>query len=48
VAWAGAELLGLSGKVEQQEFFRLADNIHPLTGERLTLRNKADAEHSPM
>ena len=36
----GAELLGLSGGVAQQEFFRLADNQHPQTGRKLTPRTK--------
>lgn len=38
----GAQLLGLSGDVNQDEFFRLCENIHPETGERLTQRNKSD------
>ena len=36
----GAELLGLSGRVGQEEFLRLCDNLHPETGERLTQRLK--------
>jgi conjugative relaxase-like TrwC/TraI family protein len=36
----GAELLGLSGRVGQEEFLRLCDNLHPQTGERLTQRFK--------
>jgi conjugative relaxase-like TrwC/TraI family protein len=36
----GAELLGLSGRVGQEEFLRLCDNLHPQTGERLTQRLK--------
>src|ERR1035438_10506375 len=40
--WLGnsAELLGLSGRVGQEEFLRLCDNLHPETGERLTQRLK--------
>lgn len=36
----GAERLGLvvGGQVEQKEFDRLCDNMHPLTGEQLTQR----------
>ncbi|HTS18492.1 MAG TPA: MobF family relaxase [Verrucomicrobiae bacterium] len=36
----GAELLELSGRVGQEEFLRLCDNLHPQTGERLTQRLK--------
>jgi conjugative relaxase-like TrwC/TraI family protein len=35
---AGAERLGLSGKVHADEFLRLCDNQHPVTGEILTQR----------
>lgn len=35
----GAELLGLNGKVSQDEFARLCDNMNPVTGEQLTARN---------
>lgn len=38
----GAELLGLHGAVGTKEFCRLADNEHPFTNERLTLRNDLD------
>jgi conjugative relaxase-like TrwC/TraI family protein len=34
----GAERLGLSGKVRADEFLRLCENQHPVTGERLTQR----------
>jgi conjugative relaxase-like TrwC/TraI family protein len=42
--WGGraAEQLGLSGVVEQEAFDRLCDNLHPLTGERLTARTRSD------
>ena len=42
--WHGkaAELLGLSGKVQQEHFAALAENRHPVTGARLTPRTKAD------
>src|SRR2546423_15546819 len=33
-------MLGLSGEVTKDQFAALADNIHPATGERLTLRQK--------
>lgn len=38
--WGGkaAAMLGLSGDVAQQDFFRLADNLHPQTGQQLTPR----------
>lgn len=38
----GSELLGLSGEVNQEDFFRLCDNQNPHTGERLTQRMKTD------
>ena len=34
----GAEILGLSGVVEQKDFVALCDNTHPLTNQRLTQR----------
>jgi len=36
----GAAELGLSGITTEEEFARLCDNLHPQTGERLTLRHK--------
>ncbi|MCI0541484.1 MAG: relaxase domain-containing protein [Verrucomicrobiales bacterium] len=36
----GAEKLGLSGITRAEEFLRLCENLHPQTGERLTLRHK--------
>lgn len=36
----GAEMLGLSGETRSEEFVRLCENLHPQTGERLTLRQK--------
>lgn len=36
----GAELLGLSGEVRQEDFFALCDNQNPVTGEQLTPRSK--------
>lgn len=38
----GAELLGLSGQVDKESYFRLCENIDPKTGEQLTPRTKAD------
>lgn len=38
----GAELLGLEGRVKQDDFFALCNNLNPETGERLTPRMKAD------
>lgn len=38
----GAELLGLSGQVDKESYFRLCENIDPATGQQLTLRNKAE------
>jgi conjugative relaxase-like TrwC/TraI family protein len=40
--WHGkaAERLGLSGEVQDKEYFALCDNLHPVTGEQLTPRNK--------
>jgi conjugative relaxase-like TrwC/TraI family protein len=32
----GAELLGLSGTVDKESYFKLCDNINPKTGEQLT------------
>ncbi|MEP6671349.1 MAG: MobF family relaxase [Chthoniobacter sp.] len=36
----GAEMLGLRGRVERDEFLRLCENLHPETGELLTQRRK--------
>ena len=38
--WGGklAPLLGLRGEVEKADFDRMCDNLHPVTGERLTQR----------
>ena len=36
----GAELLGLSGTVDKESYFRLCDNINPKTGEQLTPVNR--------
>lgn len=43
-AWGGksAQLLGLPEQVEQQHFDRIADNQHPMTGDKLTPRTKAN------
>jgi conjugative relaxase-like TrwC/TraI family protein len=40
--WGGkaAEQLGLSGEVKQADYFAVVDNIHPVTGEQLTPRQK--------
>lgn len=38
----GAELLGLSGTVDKENYFKLCENINPSTGEQLTPRVKAD------
>jgi conjugative relaxase-like TrwC/TraI family protein len=38
----GAELLGISGEVDQQAFFALSENRAPATGARLTARTKDD------
>jgi len=38
----GAELLGLSGEVDKNSYFRLCENINPQTGEQLTPRVKSD------
>jgi len=36
----GAELLGLSGTIDKESYFKLCDNIDPTTGEPLTARTK--------
>src|ERR1700678_2759182 len=36
----GAAELGLSGVTKEEEFIRLCENLHPQTGEQLTLRQK--------
>lgn len=36
----GAHLLGLSGIVRKEEFVALCENLHPGTGQRLTVRTK--------
>lgn len=41
----GAKRLGLAGAVTQEQFFALADNQDPATGERLTVRHKEN--HRP-
>lgn len=38
----GAELLGLSGTVDKESYFRLCENLNPITGEPLTPRMKAE------
>jgi len=38
----GAEMLGLSGEVKQEDFFRLCENVNPKTGEKLTPRMDGD------
>ncbi len=38
----GAERLGLAGDVKPEDFMRLCDNEHPVTGERLTARTRSD------
>jgi conjugative relaxase-like TrwC/TraI family protein len=38
----GAELLGLSGEVLQENYFSLCDNIEPATGKQLTPENKSN------
>src|ERR1017187_3737951 len=38
----GAEMLGLSGEVAQEDFFSLCDNKDPRTGKKLAVRNKDD------
>jgi conjugative relaxase-like TrwC/TraI family protein len=37
----GAELLGLHGQVDKKSYFRLCENVNPVTGEQLTPRVKA-------
>src|SRR5262249_53785035 len=38
----GASLLGLEGTVDKFSFERLCDNLHPKTGEPLTVRTRAE------
>lgn len=38
----GSELLGLKGEVRREDFAALADNVHPRTGEQLSVRMKAN------
>ena len=38
----GSARLGLDGNVEQDQFFRLVENRHPQTGEKLTVRNQGN------
>ncbi|MEM7625879.1 MAG: MobF family relaxase [Planctomycetota bacterium] len=38
----GAQRLGLSGRITREPFEALAENIHPVTGQRLTARNKVN------
>lgn len=37
----GAALLGLDGPVTQAQFLALCENLNPVTGERMTVRTKA-------
>src|SRR6185312_14991095 len=38
----GAARLGLEGTVDKSSFDRLCDNLHPRTGEPLTVRTRAE------
>jgi conjugative relaxase-like TrwC/TraI family protein len=38
----GADILGLTGPVDKESYFRLCENVNPKTGEQLTPRNKND------
>jgi conjugative relaxase-like TrwC/TraI family protein len=38
----GAARLGLSGTVDQSAFERLCDNLHPMTGDPLTVRTRSE------
>src|SRR6202163_1350588 len=38
----GASRLGLSGTVDKASFENLCDNLHPITGEPLTVRTRSD------
>jgi conjugative relaxase-like TrwC/TraI family protein len=38
----GADVLGIAGPVDKESYFQLCDNRHPVTGEQLTPRTKAD------
>src|SRR5580692_5701573 len=38
----GASRLGLSGTVDKNSFERLCDNLHPTTGEPLTVRTRTE------
>src|ERR1700722_13419027 len=42
--WGGkaAALLGLEGTVDKASFERLCDNLHPMTGEPLTVRTRSE------
>jgi len=42
----GAELLGLSGQVDKDSYFRLCENVNPESGEQLTPRTKAPPSRS--
>lgn len=42
----GAARLGLTGKVGKEAYDRLCDNLHPATGEKLTLRMKENRRSS--
>src|SRR5580692_9200480 len=38
----GAARLGLEGTVDKASFERLCDNLHPVTGEKLTVRTRSE------
>ena len=40
--WRGASLLGLEGTVDKLSFDRMCDNLHPTTGEPLTVRTRTE------
>ena len=42
MGWQGTSRLGLVGTVDQDSFNRLCDNLHPQTGEQLTVRKRSE------
>ena len=49
----GAELMGLHGQVDKKSYFRLCENVNPVTGEQLTPRLRcapaqADKQPAPL
>ncbi|EIQ02192.1 TrwC relaxase, partial [Opitutaceae bacterium TAV1] len=43
---AAAQMLGLEGKVTEQQFLKMCDGLHPETGRKLTMRKNTTRRES--